>query len=361
MMRIASVGAIIAVAHGCSNFYMNYTNPLFKLSARTLDLPVEMDVVVHTFPAGQTANIQGLQWKSKYGYVGWFLQSKDAVKQTFSAGIDFGSLDVVAEGMNTEGLSCALQLFAGAKMQAPHRDPGRNLFSLSLCKWVLENFARVEEVMQSLPAMRVVHDSPTHFVINDANGKIIVVEFIDGYQRIHVDKNDGVDTFGILTNQPDFDWQLENVKRMEWERSLAREAVSVPGGWYPDDRFIRIRLIKEGIERTKQPKSYQEAVANLVAVVNSVTVPMGDLPGTGGAVTAGAMASHTLGSLIRDHRNLIYYVRSELNPSLRRISLKHVGLAKGDKVMWMDIVEEDTQFFINAEKKFHPVPSMLTV
>ena len=44
-------------------------------------------------------------------------------------------------------------------------------------------------------------------------------------------------------------------------------------------RFLRIHLIKDAIERTSQPATYRDAIAKAVAIINSVTVPMGDIPG----------------------------------------------------------------------------------
>merc|ERR1739841_454193 len=131
------------------------------------------------------------------------------------------------------------------------------------------------------------------------------------------DMNDGRNTFGVLTNEPPFDQQLQNVKHFH--------SADVPGNWFSGDRFIRTHLVKSGIE---QPKSYQEAVANAVAVINSVTVPMGEIPGTGGQ---GSMHSHTHWGIIRDHHNPSIYFRSETNPSYSKVVLSNVPLRRGNR------------------------------
>lgn len=356
--RVIAAVLLTAVAEGCSNFYMGYTNASFRLSARTMDLSSDLDWIIHAFPRGQSSDVLGTRWTSKYGYVAFTPKSVAAMKRRFKLDdINLGVLaarDFVSEGMNTEGLSCGFLTLEGSKFQSPDLlHPHRNVFSQSLCKWVLENFSNVEEVQAALPGMRFTYDTATHFVIQDAGPKSIVVEFMEGEQLIHEDLNDGVETFGIMTNEPRFEWQLQNVKHLEWKNSLARSSVSVPGNWYPDERYLRIHLVKSGIERTKQPTTYRQAVANTVAVLNSVTVPMGDIPGTDSEASGGeGLGDHTQWGLIRDHRNRHIYIRSETNPSFRRISLTELALSDGDPVQTMEI--EQDPFYIDVSPAFKP-------
>merc|ERR1740117_1543973 len=98
-----------------------------------------------------------------------------------------------------------------------------------------------------------------------------------------MDKNDGVHGFGITTNEPGIEWQVENIKHLEWKRTLERSSVVIPGNFYPDERFMRIHMIRQGIESAKQPETYRDAVASTVAVLNTVTIPNGKLPGTDGS------------------------------------------------------------------------------
>lgn len=356
--RLIAVSLLGAVAEGCSNFYMGYTNSSFRMSSRTMDLSGDLDWIIHAFPRGQASEVLGTRWTSSYGYVAFTPKSTEILRHRFNLdAIDvgvFAARDVVAEGMNTEGLSCGFLTLEDSKFQSfDLLHPQRNVFSMSLCKWVLENFATVDEVQAALPRMRFVFNTGQHFVIQDAGQKSIVVEFIDGEQLIHEDLNDGVETFGIMTNEPRFEWQLQNVKHFQWKCELARSSVSVPGNWYPDERYLRIHLVKSGIERTKQPTTYRQAVANTVAVLNSVTVPMGDIPGTDSGSSSGeGKGDHTQWGLIRDHRNREVYIRSETNPSFRRINLADLALAEGDPVLTMEI--EEDPFYIDVSSAFKP-------
>lgn len=242
----------------------------------------------------------------------------------------------------------------GSKFQPPSPlHPERDLLSYALCKWTLENFATVPEVQASLPTLRVIVNFSIHFVIQDADRKTIVVEFIDGEQRIHFDPNDGIQGFGIMTNEPPFDWQLRNVQHFEWKRGLARTSVSVPGNWYPDERFLRVHIVKQAIELTRQPESYREAVAYAVAVLNTVTVPMGDIPGTDSGVHSGeGDGDHTQWAVVRDHANRQLYLRSSTNPSLRRIDLSGMNFTAGLPVTTMEV--ETDPWFIDVTGALNP-------
>lgn len=344
----------------CSNFRMNYNNASFQLSGRTMDLSSDLDWLVHSVPRGEKSNVLGTRWTSTYGYVGFTPKSAEVLRTRFNLdALNLGILkakDVVSDGLNEQGLSCAFLTLEDSKFESYNvLHPQRNIFSWSFCKWALENFASVDEVQAAIPEKHFFINTDVHFVLADAGEKSVVVEFIDGKQLIHEDLNDGVEAFGIMTNEPRFEWQLQNVKHLEWKRSLARSSVSVPGNWYPDERFLRVHLVKQAIEQTKQPSTYREAVARVVAVMNTVTVPMGDIPGTdsedGGGEGAG---DHTQWGVIRDHANVEYYLRSETNPSFRRIRLSELDLEEGSSIGTMEI--EADPWFIDVSSGFKAAP-----
>jgi len=135
--------------------------------------------------------------------------------------------------------------------------------------------------------------------------------------------------------------------------TLARSAVSVPGNWYPDERFLRVHLVKQAIEKSKQPQSYRQAVANVVAILNTVTVPMGDIPGTDSEASGGeGLGDHTQWAVIRDHVNLDYYLRSETNPSFRKIQLAALNLEEGAPIGTMQI--EQDPWYLDVSRAFKP-------
>ena len=49
-----------------------------------------------------------------------------------------------------------------------------------------------------------------HWVLRDALGDGVVIEFIEGRMKVYDDKNDGGTTgFGAMTNSPQFPWQAQ--------------------------------------------------------------------------------------------------------------------------------------------------------
>lgn len=77
-----------------------------------------------------------------------------------------------------------------------------------------------------------------HFVVRDAEGKSLVIELINGKKQLYLDLNDGGETgYGIMTNEPTFDYHLKNIAHYEWKRTLARQAVAIVGGYYPEERY----------------------------------------------------------------------------------------------------------------------------
>jgi penicillin V acylase-like amidase (Ntn superfamily) len=66
----------------------------------------------------------------------------------------------------------------------------------------------------------------------------LVVEVMDHKKNVYLDRNDGVTGFGITTNEPTFDWHVENINHYEWKRSLARQSIAIPGNWLVNTYLI---------------------------------------------------------------------------------------------------------------------------
>lgn len=44
---------------------------------------------------------------------------------------------------------------------------------------------------------------------------------------------------------------MKNIQHYLWKRTLARQALSIPGNFYPEDRFLRVFMLKEGLEQAQ--------------------------------------------------------------------------------------------------------------
>jgi len=302
----------------------------YRLSVRTMDLGTDGGWVLSTFPRGQARtqvlrppNGTAFSWTSKYGYLGFTAPAHG-----------FPSNNSIGEAMNEAGLSCgALALSPSRMPEASVTTP--NLHLDNVCQYAVDNFATVAEVKEGLSKLNlwgnscvgslVYCRSYVHWVFRDASGKSLVLEYPDAEPHFFDDVNDGVNTFGIMTNEPNFEYHLMNVQHLLWKRTLARQAVPVPGSWYPEDRFMRAYMVKSAMPL---PTSSQEAVAYAVAALNVVTVPMGNPPGTDtGAAWPAGHSDHSLWGCIRDHADKTFYWRSALNPSLQRVRIADVDLS----------------------------------
>jgi len=307
-------------------------NDDYGLSIHTMDLPrmkigpALLEWQLATVPKGA----KGVR-SSEHGYAAFI----PLVKALEPPGM-FIEKQIVVGGMNDAGLSCAAQVLHS---EYPSKKKGKdNINVAEFCRWAFEGFDSVASVKTGLDAVNFVGPFlfSLHFVLHDPTGASLVVEFIDGQTVVHDDLNDGVSGFGVMTNNPPFAWQVENVKHLEWKSKMARSAVAMPGSWYPDERFLRLHLVKSGMSK---PASYQDAVMHAVHTLNTVTVPMGDQMGTDGT------GDHTQFGTVLDHKNRIVYWRTQINQNLQRLRLSDAGIGTDGVKMFLPVYSEELPWF----------------
>jgi penicillin V acylase-like amidase (Ntn superfamily) len=311
---MAALLLLLSSALGCSDWIMDDD---YGLSVRTMDLGDGPTFSLKTVPA-QTKNVEWLP-PTKYGSI-------------VSIGKNVSDFPMPADcafaGLNEAGLSCDLHALLNSSY--PRRSNASNDLSLfHFCNYALSSFGDVAELKSALvkgdvhlwgPSDPLLQRGGVHFMVRDAKGQGLAVEFLEESVKLHDDLNDGDHGYGVFTNEPPFPWQLENVRHHLWKQSLARPATTMPGTWYPDERFLRIYLVKRSMPR---PASYQQAVQFALHVLNTITVPMGLQQGTDSGFGEGA-ADHTHYAHIYDHKQRILYWRHESNLQLERVRLADV-------------------------------------
>jgi len=230
--------------------------------------------------------------------------------------------DVVYAGLNEAGLSCDLHALLNSSYPLPSNS-SRDLHLHYFCNWALSNFGTAKEVKAGL-LEGAVHlwgvggAAGVHFIVRDRMGQGVVVEFMERTTKVYEDNNDNGQTgYGVFTNEPEYPWHIANVKHYLWKQSLARPATALPGAFYPDERFLRIHLIKSSMPK---PSSYQEAMEQALHVLNTVTVPMGQQMGTDSGFGEG-LADHTHWGHVYDHKAAVLYWRTQGNLQLQRVEL----------------------------------------
>jgi len=267
---------------------------------------------------------------SKYGFIGF-----EVVEG--SEKLDLA----ITGGMNEKGLSCDMQTLDGTQYP-PKSSNGTNVLNGFFCSYILGRYALTAEVALAMPSITVWGPGELlaqHFVLRDSTGASLVLEWIAGVLRMYEDRNDdGKTGFGVFTNEPEFPFHVANVRHLQWKRKLARQAVTIPGTWYPEERFMRLYMVKSAMQ---PPTSLSEAVSQAVHVLNTVTVPMGAQYGTDSGHGSGeGSGDHTLWAAIYDHNGTspTLYWRTAFNQNLQRLQFSDVDLKLGAPSLYLPVV-----------------------
>jgi penicillin V acylase-like amidase (Ntn superfamily) len=284
----------------CSDFYMNFTN--FHLSARTLDLGTQNNWSITTWPRKLSMPNEQYAWPARYGTVGisgnWLGDEREKFPIFF------------ADSLNEKGVSCSLLTLVNTKYQ-DRDDSKTNVFAGTFCHYVAQNYASVAELQKALETIAIYGPDmlAQHFLVRDRAGQSLIIELVDGKQNVYLDKNDDVTGFGIMTNEPTFNWHLQNIQHYQWKRnSLSRQSVAIPGNFYPEERFLRVYMMKQGMQSygLMETTSYQTAVALTAQVLNTISVPQGNQYGTDSGDGEGEN-DHSAWGVIRDHDDPTIY------------------------------------------------------
>jgi choloylglycine hydrolase len=214
---------------------------------------------------------------------------------------------------------------------------------IDLVRWLLGNFASIDEVKQAMSRIKVVgvyvpelRQVPgMHVAVHDAGGQNIVIEFIGGEQKIYENP------IGVMTNRPTFDWHLTNLRNYI---SLDREDhppqsiagvkiesngsgngwIGLPGDWTPPSRFVRVAKF---VHATPTVENAAKAVNLAVHILNTVDIPWGTIkPEQLASITA---YDYTQWVIVKDLKNKVLYFRSYEDLILKKIDLKKLRLKPG--------------------------------
>jgi len=350
---------------------MNFTTGHFILSGRSMDgieelgagfkPQGELEFALHAFPKGRgTQHFAAMSWEQSYAYLGVTPYKYDGLPIDKWDGHVISARDVVLEGLNEKGLACGGLTLKESQFEKPGLDPRRNLVSFAVCKWGLEQFSTVDEVQAAIRKVHVILPPTSHYVFTDASGRSLVLEWLEGKRQEYVDHNDEGETgFGILTNDPAYEWQVESVKHLKWKMGLARSAVAIPGGFYPDERFQRIWFAKRAMETDpNKPSTHQEAVGLVTEVLNTVAVPHGGIYAADASSTKPGQGDFTQFQIVRDHKDPTMFFRTAFSPSWRRARIADLGLGNSTAVRTLAPLNEGP-WYIDAAAEFRSADSSL--
>ena len=287
------------------------------LVGRNMDWMEDLRSNIWALPRGMSrdglAKTNPLKWKSKYGSIA-------------ITAYDSGT----ADGVNEKGLAVHM-LYLPETTCAPRdeRVPG-----LSMSVWVqyyLDQFATVDEAIKALktePYQLLMAVEPSskqatkvHLALDDSTGDSAILECIGGEIKVYHDR-----AFTVMTNQPTFDKQLENLKRYRGFGGTER----LPGTHEPADRFIRAAYYSKNLPA---PKSDREAIGAIMSVMRNVSAPFGE------ADPERPNVSTTIWRTVSDLTKGVIYYDSVVSPQVFWVDIHKHDLNEGMPVKKLTVVD----------------------
>jgi choloylglycine hydrolase len=292
--------------------------------------PMDSDVILiprglaytGTTPDGEA---KGLHWTAKYA----------------AAGANGVGLPVLVDGLNEKGLSGGIFYFPGfaGYQTIVASQEARALAPWELLTWALTSFATTDEVRAALPTIRVGKVTlaawgtvpPMHYVLTDATGTTISVEYVNGILNIYDNP------LGILTNAPTFNWHLTNLRNyIEISpqpaapvnvAGLSLDPLSTGGNLFgmPGDFSSPSRCVRAAVfsRMTPQPASGHDAIMNGFHILDQFDVPEGAVPEPKGSDPPFESTEWTTMS---DLQALTFYIWTADNRAIRTLDLNAVDL-----------------------------------
>ena len=329
MVVIFSTLLAVNVSFACTDFQIKAGDGSVVI-ARSNEFGVPPNSSIVFEPAGKEffgmtpEGQKGLSWKSRYGFL--------AIN-------GMGLTGKFADGMNEAGLSIEGLLFPESKYEPI--GPGSSAKALSnidFCAWVLGNFATVDELKKALSNVSVWGEVvpqlggilPLHFAVHDATGNNLVIEFINGEKKIYDNP------IGVMTNMPEFPWQITNLRNYIKLGSLnagpkafsgvvLKQAgqgsgwLGLPGDWTPPARFVRVVQM---VNAAFPAKDVKEALILAGHIINTVDIPHGVIRDEQKDEKSPVVSEYTPWTVYKDLTNRILYFRTYENSNLRFIDLK---------------------------------------
>lgn len=293
------------------------------LSGRNMDWPPgRMPTDLWVLPRGVKRNgltsKNPLTWTAKYGSL---------VAASTEPSVGQGTSD----GINEKGLGVNLLWLGSSDYGA--RDEQRPGLSMSLwAQYFLDNYATVEEAVRDLEKATyqvvtavielggVKQTAGFHLSVEDKTGDSAIIEYVGGKVVVHHGRR-----YAIMTNDPDLDKQLDNLKQYEGfggDKPL-------PGSINPDDRFVRASYYQKTLPK---PNDLREAIAGVLSVTRNVSQPFSTTKDP-----KHPNSSATLWRVVADLTHDTYYFELTTSPYLVWVRLDAFELNPGSSPMKLDM------------------------
>ncbi len=225
-------------------------------------------------------------------------------------------------------------------------DAGKTIAQWEVGSWILENFASVEEVKANIGNIVVPavvfggwgFAPEAHYIVHDASGKSIVIEYVGGKLNIHDNP------LGVITNSPTFDWHMTNLRNyLNFSMSNAPPVqlgsikllptgqgsgmLGLPGDFTPPSRFVRAVAFSQSVFK---PKTGDDAVLEAFHVLNQFDIPKGAAREHEKDEHGNVLADYTIWTSANDLKAKRFYFRTYENSQIRMVDLMKMKLDAKD-------------------------------
>ena len=293
----------------------------FDLESRVLIVPRG-----HEFTGSTPDGKPGARWTSHHGLVGL-----DGLNQPF-----------LLDGINDKGLACGAFYFPSFSEYEAYNpaEADKSIGSAEVVHYILSHCASVDETREALEQVKVVpvvlpalgFALPLHFLVVDASGRSLVIEYVSGGEpKLYHN------SLGVITNAPPFEWHLINLRNYVNLSPVAIQSrklkgidfsplgagsgmLGLPGDFTPPSRFIRAVAFTQTARPTR---GGLDTVTEVFRILDSFNIGVGS--GEGSDMDTGdSMLASTQWTTAADTRNLVYYYHTAYNRRVRMIDLRAI-------------------------------------
>jgi len=184
---------LVVCCNGCSDFFMNFSDPSLKLSVRTSDLTSIWNWTITVWPASSDFRSDVIDWNPKYSTLGMTVN--------WVGDEHYGFPSFFGDALNENGLSCSVLALIDSVYEPKSEDSDvDNVLNAVFCHYATQMFATVSEVNDALDSIAIYGPDAlaSHFALRDATGMSLVIECVGGRKVTYMDMNDGENGFGIM-------------------------------------------------------------------------------------------------------------------------------------------------------------------
>jgi len=291
--------------------------------------------------------LNGKKWTAKYGIVGLDMINKLAF----------------ADAINEEGLSAGLFYHPDYAKYPKYskKNASNTITAIDFISYILSNYKNVDEVKKGIKNLQVVGvNEPligkiieAHFMVTDAKGKSIVIEWEDGKMKIYDAP------LGVITNSPYYDWHLTNLRNYVNLSQVAIPSkkiqdmnfaplgagsgmIGLPGDFTPPSRFVRAVAFSQSARKTPNSK---ETMYELFRILDNFNLGVGNAEGSEHAKGKTGLRSSTIWTIGYETTNKVMYYHTQHNRQVRMFDLKKIDFSNiGNKIIYLPLDKKKEQY-----------------